>query len=1119
MFCHLNVHSHYSPMRGTAPAEALVDRAARLGMTHLATTEVNGLWGFVRFTQLARQAGLHPICGAHVLLRMDPCGMGSGPDTPPPQDVVLLVENQAGYANLCRLLSKVHDEPDSDVLPLLKTFGEGLFVLCPDPALLRRFAGILSPDHLYGELRPGRDSTPLLTACTELGLEPVATAEACFLEPEDAELYQLLRAIDRNERLSDLPEWELKSSAHHFADEAEMGRRYPHCPQAVEGAANLARRCQTEWDFSATIFPGAAPGSDANTRLRQLVYAGAARRYPSPLAPEVAARIEKELDLIGRKGFAPYFLVVADIVRASRRDPFSGDPLGIGRNRLTIGRGSGAASIVSYCLFITQVDPLRYSLTFERFLHEERTDLPDIDVDFAWDERDDVLAYVFKKYGRERAAMVANHVTLQPRAAVREVGKVFGLSNEEILAVTRRIALIFAEAGHANLFGRDIYPLCLDTAGLPALKTAAAPALNLDDTLRRVLKLAMRLVGVFHYPSVHSGGVIVVPDEIRKYVPVLTAPKGVPIVQWEKDQVEDAGLVKIDLLGNRSLAVVRDTLRYINLYRSPDDHLSYHHIRPVGDAKTTALMRQGRTIGVFYIESPATRQLLARAGKVDFKHVVIYSSIIRPAANRYINLLIERIHGAPWELLHPDLDFLNESYGIMVYEEQVFLAALALAGFSYGEADNLRKIGTKKSLRPLIPELKEKFTSQAISRGYSEDMVHQVWDMIESFKGYSFCKPHSASYAMLSFTCAWLKAHYPAEFLAAVISNRGGYYSPYAYMSEARRLGATILPPHINRSLREWKGHRGKIRVGFMEIRSLQAGSIETVLNERKRGDFASLANFLDRCDIPFADSRALIRAGCFDELEPDLSRPDLLLQLMEQHAPTNVSTQVSGGVLAGMESQLSGLSPTNRRGQTGLSPKGTPPGSGPSTLRPRSGQARLRTSSGDGHRPAMRPLTRRQLFDMEVESFGYPISWHPLGPFQETLKGRVTPARDIPCRVGRTITLAGVCLTTKTVKTRAGEPMEFLTFEDQTDLFECVLFPAQYRLFNDLVRWERLFLIRGKVEEAWGVYTITIENLTSLGRVMEKGIEKTTRARRERRGARTRSAAGSSNGKGRSRV
>jgi DNA polymerase III alpha subunit len=491
-------------------------------------------------------------------------------------------------------------------------------------------------------------------------------------------------------------------------------------------------------------------------------------------------------------------------------------------------------------------------------------------------------------------------------------------------------------------------------------------------------------------------------------------------------------------------------------------------------------------MGVFYLESPATRQLLARAGQPDFEHVVIYSSIIRPAANRFTNLLIERIHGAPWEPLHPDLDFLNESYGIMVYEEQVFLTAVALAGFTYSEADTLRKIGTKRSLQPKIPYLKEKFISQAIELGHSEDIVHAVWDMIESFQGYSFCKPHSASYAMLSFTCAWLKAHYPAEFLAAVISNRGGYYSPYAYMSEARRMGAVILPPHINRSLREWKGHRGKLRVGFMEIRSLRAESVEKVLRERKRSDFASLADFLQRTDIPFADTRVLIRAGCFDELEPGRSRPELLLQLMEQQTGSAGSAQISSGVLSGLESQLRGVS---------------------------------RTEGKDSQQPALRPLNDRQLFEMEVEAFGFPITCHPLDPFREQLAGRTTPARNIPRHVGHTLTLTGVCLTTKTVKTRQGEAMEFLTFEDQTGLFECVLFPAQYKLFNDLVRWEKLFLIRGKVEEAWGVYTVTIEKLASLRRVLERnseGISRPRSARYEKPGAASRSAAGSSTAQGR---
>ncbi|MCH7858904.1 MAG: DNA polymerase III subunit alpha [Candidatus Marinimicrobia bacterium] len=1013
-------------MQGTAPLEALIDRAKALGMSHLALTEVNGLWSLVNFTRLARQAGIQAICGSHILTG----DTGNRPD----QDLVLLIGSQAGYENLCRILSRLHDEPALDILPALETWGRGLVVLCPDPALLSQLAKVIPGENLYGELRPHADTMPVLTSCRELGIHAVATGEVYFLEPDDVTLYRLLRAMDRNQRLSDLPGWERKSEGHSFAGEEEIRRRYPHCPEVVDRTVEIAARCRTGWDFSTTIFPSAGTGIDANARLREWVYAGADRRYGTPLAPQVRDRIELELGLVCDRGFAPYFLIVADIVKESS---------------LTIGRGSAAASILSYCLLITQVDPIRHHLAFERFLHPERTDLPDIDVDFAWDERDAILDYVFQKYGTDHVAMVANHVTLQPRAAVREVAKVYGLSSEEIITVTKRIHLVFAEAGHPNQ--EVIDPLRQEPPSLSAAAPASDHPLHMDDTLEEVIRLAMRLIGVFHYPSVHPGGVVVVPDDIRKYVPVLKAPKGVQIVEWEKDQVEDSGLVKIDLLGNRSLAVVRDCLRDVNLYRLPEEHLSYHDLQPFEDGQTASLMERGRTMGVFYVESPATRQLLAKAGRADYEHVVIYSSIIRPAANRYCNLLIERIRGAPWQPLHPRLDFLNESYGIMVYQEQVALGARVMAGFPWAEADLLQKIGTKKSLRPLIPAFREKFITQSIKRGYPQEVVRQVWDMIESFRGYSFTKAHSASYARLSFVCAYLKAHFPAEFMAAVISNRGGYYSPYAYMSEARRLGIRVLPPHINRSPLKWKGHRGKIRVGLMEIRQLQKNSIRAVLEGRKRDDFASLEDFLGRVDIPFADVRTLVRAGCFDDLEPDHSRPDMLLQVMEHYAETHET----GSVLAAPA-----------------------------------------TPTGPAHiplRPALRALTRRQRFDLEVESFGYPLTWHPLAPFGAILKGRTIRAVDLPGHVGRTVRLAGVCLTTKTVKTRRGQPMEFLTFEDQTDVFECVLFPDQYQRFNDLARWEKLFLIRGKVEGAWDVYTVTIEELTSLNQLMRGWVKRSS--------------------------
>jgi error-prone DNA polymerase len=365
------------------------------------------------------------------------------------------------------------------------------------------------------------------------------------------------------------------------------------------------------------------------------------------------------------------------------------------------------------------------------------------------------------------------------------------------------------------------------------ISTDPASAISTSTTLCATLSCKAKKSSVFSRFLGASRGVIIVPDEIRKYVPVLMATKGVQIVEWEKDQVEDSGLLKIDILGNRSLAVVRDTLKQIGLYRN--EFMDYHKIQPVGDPATQELMQSGRTMGIFYIESPATRLLLKKAGRVDFEHVVIYSSIIRPAANRFINIMLERIHGQPWQLLHPDLKCLEESYGIMVYEEQVSMVAREIAGFGYADSDYVRKVISRPALAHLVPIWKRKFISGALARGYSQKLAETLWEMIESFSGYSFCKPHSASYAMLSFTCAYLKAHFPAEFLAAVISNQGGYYSAYAYLSEARRWGIQILPPHINRSWKEYRGRRDKIRMGFMAIRHLQDKAVTASLNDAGR--------------------------------------------------------------------------------------------------------------------------------------------------------------------------------------------------------------------------------------------------------------------------------------------
>ena len=973
-------------MRGTIPLMKLIARTKRLHMSHIALTEVNGLWGFIRFVQLAKEQGIKAIAGTNLITEMD--------------NVILLAENQTGYENMCRIISSIHDDPDASIPNLLMLFHSGLFILAHQDSVLELLSTFIPNSHLFVELRPSIAEAKAQALANTYQLEIIATGDVYFLNKEDYHTHRILRTIDLNTTLSQLPPNETKDQRHFFRSEKEMIDLFPSSMAAINNSQYLAERCKTDWTYTNTIFPDLSLKNThrANKALRSLVTTGAQERY-GKINGLLKKRINYELSLITQKGFAPYFLIVRDIVQQTES---------------TIGRGSGAASVVSYCLYITQVDPILYNLQFERFIHPERINMPDIDIDFPWDERDKILDYIFNKYSTERSAMVSSQVFLQPRSSIREVSKVYGLAEEEIKAITKRIGYYSRRAELVKWVRND----------------RRFKNLDLDDTLMEILKYSEKVMGAFRVSSVHPGGVIIVPDEIRKYVPVLTAPKGVQIVEWEKDQVEDSGLLKIDILGNRSLAVVRDTLKQVGLYRNK--YMDYHKIQPVGDLRTEDLMKAGRTMGVFYIESPATRQLLAKAGKVDFEHVVIYSSIIRPAANRYTNLMLDRIHGQSWKLLHQDLECLAESYGIMVYEEQVSMVARKIAGFSYAESDYLRKVISKPTLEHAIPRWKKKFTSGAVNRGYTPKLAQTLWQMIQSFSGYSFCKPHSASYAMLSFTCAYLKAHFPAEFLAAVIANQGGFYSPYAYLSEARRFGIRIMPPHINRSFREYRGRKDRIRMGFMAIRNLQAKAIDAILNERKSGDFAALADFLARVDIDLSDAMALTNAGCFAELEPDITHKDIAFRTAHFY-----------------------LQNENREPLT------------------------VPTLTGN--------LSRQEKRKLEIDTFGFPISEHPLLNYLPYLGTHIKKAKDIHLYKGKTIALAGIVITRKITATRNRQPMEFVTFEDETDLYECVMFPEAYETFGDLLNWETLFLIQGKVEKAYSVYTVTIEKLISLTQMIKK--------------------------------
>ena len=957
----------------------------------VALTDVNTIRGFINFVQFSQSNKVEPIAGVNLITNVD--------------EIVILVENDIGYENMCRAITDYYHNPNSSVIDILRKNSKGLFILTHQEKSVNSLKDIIPDDRLFIELRPGMQESLVRKLSKKYKLEIIATGDVYFKNQSDHLSHKTLRAIDLNRTLNSLSVDKYKSKENWFRQETDMLDLFPNSLDAINNSHYLAKRCKSDWSFINTIFPGLSLKDtfQANRKLKKYTYQGASIRY-GEITSNIGDRIDYELSLITQKGFAPYFLIVRDIVLQTKS---------------TIGRGSAAASVVSYCLFITQVDPIKYNLSFDRFIHAERINMPDIDIDFPWDERDDILDYVFKKYGDHRTAMVSNQVFLKPRSTVREVGKVYGLSNEQINSVTKRIrSFSIGKSLKKQIEEEDRFS-----------------SVDVDKKLKEILKSSEDLLGVFRHSSVHPGGVVIVPDEIYKYVPVLKAPKGVQIVEWEKDQVEDSGLLKIDLLGNRSLAVVRDTIKQINLQLNVNEnpYIDYHKIQPVDDMETREIMKVGKTMGVFYIESPSVRQLMAKAKVVDFEHIVIFSSIIRPAANRFINIMLERIHGKEWNVIHKDLEYLKETYGIIVYEEQVSMVVMTMTGLSYAKANSLRKIISRDSNKEEIDNWKEIFFKSAIKRGYQIDTVDQIWQMISSFKGFSFCKPHSASYTMLSFTCAYLKTHFTAEFIASVISNQGGYYSSYAYMSEAKRFGIKIKTPDINKSKYEWTGEKNQITMGLMSIKGLKKSIVKTILDNRKSGTFQSLEDFLFRVKMDLSDAMALTNAQCFKYLCNEISHRQIAYIVAEFY------------------------------------------------LNSRNNNEPLH------HGPIKKNLTADEIYRLEVDTFGYPVSVHPLEPYRSVVSKRIGFAKDIHKKLGQRIYLLGIYITRKETQTNRNESMQFLTLEDETDMYECILFPKVFSEFGDIVHWETLFIIYGKVEEAFGVYNINIEKMTSLREWVKK--------------------------------
>jgi len=958
-----------------------------MGFGAVGLTDSNNLYALPRFLAAAKHNGLKPVAGA--LVRWD----GGR------RALSAYVLDRGGFARLCGILSRLlvedsmklyfnkqGDPPYDPCADLLENGWQGLAVASADSGILSTLARRGEGD-LYMSLDLGRGFMRRVRWARERGLPLLAANNAVYTGPTQEYAYNVLRAVDLNRNLVNLPPQEKAAPGMRAAGPGEMERFFDAVPEALENTLRLAERS----DPSGIISPGYVfPSFRGQTRrqsfllLKQLCLRGAARRY-GRLTTEIRERLDYELSIIRKKGFAAYFLVVHDIVSRCPR---------------TCGRGSSAASIVSYLLGITHVDPLKYNLFFERFLNMGRSDPPDIDVDFPWDERDKALAYVFERY-RGRAGMVADHVTFARRSCVREPAKAFGMRDQEI----ERLVRLYLSGDHEQI----------------------------PPYLLRVAKL---IRGMPRHLGTHPGGVVITPGPITNYTHVQISQLGYPVMAWEKEGTEQMGLVKIDLLGNRSLGVLRDTIRLVN--RRHGRHISWRRFNPLHNRPTRELIERGDTLGVFYIESPATRQLLRKMGRADFERLVIASSIIRPAANRYIEQFVRRLHGEAYRPLHASVEeTLRETFGIMVYQEDVSRVAIDIAGFSPAQADRLRKILSKKFGAPALQSFKQRFFEGARAGGVDGDTVEAVWEMILSFDGYSFCKAHSASYAMVSYRLACLKQYFPLEFMVSVINNGGGFYSRQTYLNHCRRMGYTLLGPDVNKSEMRYTPEPGAVRVGLMQLCNIHGGFLRAVLDERRRhGPYTDFSGFVRRTRPGLPEISVLIRSGALDGIKGAYYRPQLFWLYFRQQ----------------------------NHGEDFFPPPV------PSFIRDYTPMVKLKH---------------------EVETLGLIVSAHPLSVFTPRVsslkrRGGLPPfitSRQIEEYKGRRVTVPGVLVTGKQVRTRTRRRMMFVSFEDEHSIFETVLFPDVYERCAGLLSAAGVFLIIGRVEEDLGVYSIHVERLVSLTR------------------------------------
>ncbi|MDD3498446.1 MAG: DNA polymerase III subunit alpha [Candidatus Moranbacteria bacterium] len=1053
-FTHLHVHSHYSLLDGLAKIDDLIKRAKELGMDSLALTDHGVMYGAVEFFIKAKEAGIKPIIGCEMYLA--PNGIGNKNNTELDRTryhLTLLAKDGTGYKNLMKLVTIAHLEgfyykPRID-MEVLKKYSKGLIGMSgciqgeiPQLAINKgyeearkkalEYENIFGKGNFYLEIQHHPDfknqeiaNEGLIRISKEIEIPIVATGDIHYAKLQDNYTQDILLCIQTNRKIQEKDRMNLMDFDLSMRSGEEISKAFKHVPEAISNTQKIADKCNVEIKLGETQLPyfEVPEGFTDISYLRRLAENGLKERYPEEkVAQKHLERMEYELSIIEKMGFPSYFLIVQDFVNWAKKQGIVVGP----------GRGSAAGSFVSYLIGITNIDPIEYNLLFERFLNPERISMPDVDMDFADDRRDEVLDYVRKKYGQDHVAQIITFGTMAARAAIRDAGRALGFP----------------------------YDYCDKTAKMIPMFSTIEEALenvaefkrfyNSEEDAKKLIDSAKKLEGVARHASMHACGVVITKEPVTTYTPlqrIVAKEEGV-VTQYssstKSSYVEKIGLLKMDFLGLKNLTIIQNAIGIIGKTKGVKINID---TIPLDDSATYNLLQNAKTTGVFQLESSGMKRYLKQLKPTNLEDVIAMVALYRPGPMDWIPDFIDRKHGRKRiEYIHPKLEtILKNTYGVAVYQEQVMQIAQSLAGFSLGGADMLRKAMGKK-IPELIRKEKIKFIEGAVKNGVDKKIAEKIFSFIEPFAGYGFNRSHAACYALIGYQTAYLKAHYPTEFMAALMTSDQGNTDRIAIeVEEARSLGIDVLAPNVNESFEEFtvvqNEEKESIRFGLNAIKNVGHTVAQEIVEERKRnGNYKSLVDFLERVtgkDLNKKSIEALAKVGALD----DLGERNQILENME--TILNFSKNIQKMKNSSQNSLFGGMEIES----------------------PSINMAEAASAS------------KKQKLHWEKELLGLYVSDHPISDYREYFENMAAPINSLDVNtVGRMVRIGGVITKVQKIITRKKQSMAFVTVEDIGGAIEILVFPKALETTGSVWQEENIILASGKVSDKDGVFKLLAE-------------------------------------------